>query len=128
MFLAYNITDWIGKALPGVIYIRNLKLLSILSYSRVIFIPLFLIFTNIRIRNDNPEWYQTDLAAFCLISALGVSNGFVCSNILMLAPSIGEGSEKVETKRRIGELLAVCLALGLLGGGAFGFLLVNIVS
>ncbi|TIC25331.1 hypothetical protein E3Q11_03401 [Wallemia mellicola] len=90
-FLAFNLADLAGRALPSVelpkrfksatiktIHPTSSKVLIGMSASRLIFIPLFLASN---IPNTAPSFLKHDSIFFLLIAFFGLSNGYIATNV-----------------------------------------------
>lgn len=123
-FLLFNVGDWVGRIMPlsSWFQIFQTKYLVLLSASRTIFIPLFLL-CNVIVSDVRklPVWITSDFVYFLLIWLFAVSNGWICSLAMMSAPqlkSIKTNSEKA----MVGSVMSFSLIVGLAIGGSLSFI------
>ncbi|KAK3751849.1 hypothetical protein QZH41_009669 [Actinostola sp. cb2023] len=118
-FLLFNVGDFVGRLAASLVQFprSGSKLLPILCFLRVVFLPLFF-FCNAQPRTvpvffDNDAYYITFMALF------GVSNGYLGSLCMMYGPGLVEPKD-AETA---GTMMAFLLITGLGLGAAFSFAL-----
>jgi equilibrative nucleoside transporter 1/2/3 len=123
-FLLFNVGDWVGRIMPlsPWFQIFQSKYLVLLSASRTVFIPLFLV-CNVIVSDTRklPVLINNDFVYFALIWLFAVSNGWICSLAMMAAPqlkSIKTGAEKA----MVGSVMSFSLILGLAIGGSLSFI------
>lgn len=128
-FLMYNLGDWLGKALPSIVWFapntsrptRKQQLRYMFSaLGRFIFIPIFLT-ANLPVPEDKrlfPLLIQRDEVWFFLLFLFALSNGYLQSIIMMVGPSCVLGGEK---RARVGVRLGFWLTTGLALGSVASF-------
>jgi hypothetical protein len=84
----YNFSDLVGKSLPGsrFFFVTKSRILFGLTLSRILIIPCFL-FVNVQFNSLMPVLFD-DEKFFVLVFVLGITNGFLITNSLILAPRI----------------------------------------
>lgn len=133
-FLVYNLADWIGKSIPGIISsVSRISSVTLhfLSLSRLIFVPLFF-HCNINLfNNDNQKLYTPtiwfgDFGFFLLIILFALSNGLISTLLLMQAPKLLKETEwegSVEAHWFVGDCMVFGLGCGLTVGALCSFAL-----
>jgi equilibrative nucleoside transporter 1/2/3 len=128
-FLVFNVGDWIGRALPSIPFFTpdiqhpSKKRQSEYLFSalvRLAFIPIFLT-ANLPIPEDKrllPYLISSDALWFTLLLLFSISNGFISSTVMMVAPYCVLGGEK---KSRVGVRMSFFLTFGLALGSLSSF-------
>ncbi|KAG0209510.1 hypothetical protein BGX28_010283 [Mortierella sp. GBA30] len=128
-FLAYNLGDWTGKALPSLAWFspntlhptRKQQMRYLLAaVSRFVFIPIFLT-ANLPIPEETrllPFLIRQDEVWFLLVLLFGITNGYVASIVMMVGPACVLGGEN---KARAGVKLGFWLTAGLAIGSVASF-------
>lgn len=128
-FLAYNVGDWTGKALPSLALFapdtthptRRQQMRYLMgAFGRFVFIPIFLT-ANLPIPESTrllPLLIQRDEIWFVLVFLFAVSNGYLGSLIMMVGPACVLGGEN---KARAGVKLGFWLTTGLALGSVASF-------
>lgn len=117
--LTYNISSTIGVILGNSYIIKNIKKLNYLIYLRILLVPLFLLSNY---QQDNKERYipvliDNDYVFWCLTIILGLSNGYLIPNsLVMISKTLPKYSQT------IGSLSSNCLSLGIFGGILMNFI------
>ncbi|KAI7906488.1 nucleoside transporter-domain-containing protein [Cokeromyces recurvatus] len=123
-FLLFNVGDWVGRMMPVSKYfiISQTKYLVMLSASRTVFIPLFLL-CNVIVSESRklPVLIQSDLFYFILVWLFAITNGWICSLAMMAAPQL-KSIKKGKEKAMVGSLMSFSLVLGLAIGGSLSFI------
>lgn len=122
-FVLFNLTDFIGRNLAGVI--RRPKdgspVFLIVCLLRTLFIPLFLM-CNLQPRSsDKYVFFKSDAAPIILSCLFGVSNGYMATVSMMHSPRLVPDGD-VELA---GSMMAFFMALGLGLGAALSMLIVK---
>jgi len=117
VFLVFNLGDWIGRILAGIGQIVNekSKWLLILSISRVVFIPLFLM-CNYKHRLL-PYVFNHDFYPIIINVLFSVSNGYLGSLGMMYGPKL----VSIEYGETAGTMMSLFLQLGLTCGACLSF-------
>ncbi|CAO3651366.1 unnamed protein product [Mucor hiemalis] len=122
-FLLFNVGDWVGRIIPISRYFQifQVKYLSLLSFSRTVFIPLFLV-CNVIVSDTRslPVIIQSDFLYFLLIWIFAVTNGWICSLAMMSAPQLKSIHSNAE-KAMVGSVMSFSLIAGLALGGCLSF-------
>ncbi|KAG8367421.1 hypothetical protein BUALT_Bualt16G0070100 [Buddleja alternifolia] len=105
LIATYNISDFSGKSLTGLYVMKGIGKATWGCMARLLFYPLFIGCFR------GPEWLRTEAPVVLLTVMLGLSNGYLTSVIMMLAPKT---VPEVEA-----EVAAIVMAV-LLGMGLFG--------
>ncbi|PIA57001.1 hypothetical protein AQUCO_00600014v1 [Aquilegia coerulea] len=108
----YNITDLVGKCFTSVYLLNSTGKVSWACIARVLFYPLFTACLH------GPRWLKTEVPVVFLTSVLGLTNGYLTSTLMILAPKSVAASE-AETA---GILMVLFLGIGLVGGSVLGWL------
>jgi len=128
-FLLYNVGDWIGRIMPLSPYFQivQTRALMLLSFSRTIFIPLFLL-CNIVVSDQRllPTIINNDIVYFAIVILFSISNGWICSLCMMAAPKL-KSIENNADKAMVGGVMSFSLVLGLAIGGSMSFVLRSFV-
>lgn len=124
-FLLFNVGDWTGRSLTGLVHLprpNQTKLMLVLSFLRIVFIPL-LMFCNVKPRHNTELMFDDDLYPLVFILLLGLSNGYLSTLCVMYGP------KKVFQQHAefTGATMSVCMTLGLAAGSLCGLLLIKIV-
>ncbi|EGG06028.1 uncharacterized protein MELLADRAFT_87542 [Melampsora larici-populina 98AG31] len=116
-FLCFNCGDWLGRIIPQIwsnfsfALIKKKKVLYAMSFSRIIFVPLFLL---CNVENSSVVLFRSDFAYFLILSLFAISNGYT-STLLMIA-GVAEPSLEPEEI----AVAATCMSLYLTSGLAMG--------
>lgn len=124
-FLLFNVGDWMGRSLTGLVHLprpNQTKLMLVLSFLRIVFIPLIM-FCNVKPRYNTELIFDNDLYPLVFILLLGSSNGYLSTLCVMYGP------KKVFQQHAefTGATMSVCMTLGLAAGSLCGLLLIKIV-
>eukprot|EP00696_Hemimastix_kukwesjijk_P002571 gnl/Hemi2/13145_TR4494_c0_g1_i1.p1 gnl/Hemi2/13145_TR4494_c0_g1~~gnl/Hemi2/13145_TR4494_c0_g1_i1.p1 ORF type:complete len:430 (-),score=144.40 gnl/Hemi2/13145_TR4494_c0_g1_i1:114-1403(-) len=114
MFLLF---DWIGRSLPPIKLIFTAQNIWIPALVRVLFFPLFIL-------SVKPHLIDSDIAACIMMAVFATSNGYLCTALFMLAPSVVEDHEREQA----GVIMVVCLNTGITSGCFFSLLVNLLVS
>jgi len=121
-FLTYNLFDYIGKSLPGIIQKPNSshpRYLVTLALSRVVFIPLFAL-CNVQPRiNESHVLFEHDAIPILIMALFALSGGYVGSLPFIYAPVMVEQYEQEVAT----TLVIFSLVGGLASGAAFSFVI-----
>lgn len=115
LITVFNLADFAGKYAPALPRLRvplNGRALVILSISRVIFIPAF---------HFSAIYGAGPIFSGLLALLLGVSNGYLTAEAMMLAPTRVQGNNTAASYL-CGNIMVLSLILGLCIGAACGFL------
>jgi len=123
-FFFFNLGDFLSRYCPlyPSIFITSARTLAILSYSRTLFVPLFLM-CNVSPATRTPI-INSDLLFMLLVFVFGFSNGYVNSALQICAPSL-ELNPRLQNRRidvdTASNVLGFTLTVGLVGGGLASF-------
>lgn len=125
-FLIFTLFDWLGKVMPGYpkFVIRNTKIINVTSFSRILFIFLFMI-CNVQFKDTYgnpldrsvPILIRSDVLYFIILFAFSLSNGYISSLLLMITPDLVDDDEKELS----GSIMVSVLTFGLASGSIFSF-------
>ncbi|ORX87080.1 hypothetical protein BCR32DRAFT_228384 [Anaeromyces robustus] len=125
-FLIFTLCDWAGKVMPGhpKFIVRNTKIINTASFSRIIFIFLFMI-CNVQFKDTYgnpldrslPILVQSDFLYFVILFVFSLSNGYISSLLLMITPDLVDDNEKELS----GSIMVFVLTFGLASGSLFSF-------
>lgn len=124
-FLLFNVGDFLGRLstfvckFPGP---HRPQVLLVLSILRIAFIPLLML-CNAQPRSHMSVPLENDLYPIILISAMGLSNGYIST----LAMSFGPLKVEEDYLEGAGIMLALAMSLGLALGSSFSYLFVNML-
>ncbi|KAK9102015.1 hypothetical protein Sjap_019269 [Stephania japonica] len=107
----YNVSDLVGKSLPAIYAMKSIGKASWASMARLLFYPLFTACLH------GPKWLRTEVPVVFLTAALGLTNGYFTSVLMMLAPKSVPAAE-AETA---GIVMAMFLCVGLVAGSVLGW-------
>ncbi|KAJ4959064.1 hypothetical protein NE237_026175 [Protea cynaroides] len=107
----YNVSDLAGKSLTAVYVPKTIVKTTWASISRLLFYPLFTACLH------GPKWFRTEVPVVFLTTMLGLSNGYLTSIFMILAPKSVLAAE-AETA---GIVMALFLAIGLVVGSILGW-------
>lgn len=122
-FLVFNLGDFSGRficSFPALL-IWSAKRLLILSLSRTLFVPLFLMCNVQRPLTSIPTSpiISSDFLFLLIMFAFGLSNGYVSSLCMMSAPSL-EHNPRLKGRKEDVDVAATVASFCLVGGLALG--------
>ncbi|KAJ9537704.1 hypothetical protein OSB04_030437 [Centaurea solstitialis] len=112
LITTFNVGDFLGKCLTALYVPKGTRGTIWCSMGRVVFYPLFM--GCIR----GPKWMHSEVPVITLTMMLGVSNGYLTSVLMILAPK----SVAFEESETVGIAMETFLIVGLVVGSAFGWL------
>ncbi|CAI9286466.1 unnamed protein product [Lactuca saligna] len=112
LITTFNVGDFLGKCLTAIYLPRRSKGAIWCCMARVVFYPLFMGCIH------GPKWMGSEVPVIVLTLMLGVSNGYLTSVLMILAPK----SVPVEESEVVGIAMETSLVVGLVVGSAFGWL------
>ncbi|KAJ4839233.1 Equilibrative nucleotide transporter 8 [Turnera subulata] len=107
----YNISDFVGKSLTALYVLKSIKKTTSACILRLLFYPLFAACLN------GPNWLKTEVPVVVLTFMLGVTNGYLTSVIMILAPK----SVPVSEAELSAIVMVVFLGCGLVSGSVIGW-------
>ncbi|KAL8497954.1 hypothetical protein ACS0TY_021347 [Phlomoides rotata] len=111
LIATYNVSDFMGKMLTGIYVMEGLGKATWGCMGRVVFYPLFIGCFR------GPQWLRTEAPVVLLTVMLGLSNGYLTSVVMILAPK-----EVPPPEAEIAAIvMAVLLAMGLVAGSLIGW-------
>lgn len=114
LITTFNVGDFLGKCLTAIYVLKRSKCKWIVwsCFSRVLFYPLFMgcVF--------GPKWFRKEVPVVLLTLMLGVSNGYLTSVLMIVAPRF----VAVEESNIAGIVMSLFLAIGLVIGSGLGWL------
>ncbi|XP_061353477.1 equilibrative nucleotide transporter 1 [Gastrolobium bilobum] len=82
LITGYNVFDLVGKSLTAVYLLENAKIAVGSCIARLLFFPLFLGCLH------GPKFFRTEIPVTILTCLLGLTNGYLTSVLMILAPKI----------------------------------------
>ncbi|KAK4481184.1 hypothetical protein RD792_012065 [Penstemon davidsonii] len=111
LIATYNVSDFVGKSLTGVYLMKGIGKATWGCVMRLLFYPLFISCFR------GPEWLRTEAPVVVLTVMLGLSNGYLTSVLMILAPK-----EVVESEAEVAAIvMALMLGMGLVAGSVIGW-------
>ncbi|KAL3532321.1 hypothetical protein ACH5RR_005842 [Cinchona calisaya] len=107
----YNISDLIGKSLTAIFILKGIGRVTWGCMARLLFYPLFSACLH------GPKWLKTELPVAFLTILLGLTNGYLTSCIMILAPKAVAPSEA----EIAAIVMAVFLGMGLVAGSVLSW-------
>lgn len=107
----YNVADLLGKSLTAIYLLNSIRLAAWNCIARLLFYPLFTACLH------GPKWLKTEIFVVTLTFILGLSNGYLTSVFMILAPK----SVPVSEAEISAIVMAVFLGLGLVAGSVLGW-------
>ncbi|KAL5729621.1 hypothetical protein ACHQM5_002547 [Ranunculus cassubicifolius] len=112
LITTYNVTDLVGKSLTAIYVPNSTAKTSWACIARLFFYPLFTACLH------GPRWLRTEVPVVFLTAALGLTNGYLTSILMILAPK----SVPVSEAETAGIVMVLFLGIGLVGGSVLGWL------
>lgn len=106
LITAYNVFDLVGKSLTAVYVVENAKVAIGGCIARFVFFPLFYVCLH------GPAFFRTEIPVTILTSLLGLTNGYLTSVLMILAPKVVELQHAETAGIVIVLFLVVGLAIG----------------
>ncbi|GKB77262.1 equilibrative nucleotide transporter 8-like protein [Tanacetum coccineum] len=112
LLTAFNVGDFSGKCLTALYVVKRSRWVVWGCVARVMFYPLFMgcVF--------GPRWLRNEAVVSLLTLLLGVSNGYLTSVLMIMAPKFVQ----VEESNIAGIVMSLFLAIGLVIGSGLGWL------
>ncbi|GLT53865.1 hypothetical protein SLA2020_271040 [Shorea laevis] len=107
----YNVADLLGKSLTAIYLLNSIRLAAWNCIARLLFYPLFTACLH------GPKWLKTEIFVVTLTFMLGLSNGYLTSVFMILAPK----SVPVSEAEISAIVMVVFLGLGLVAGSVLGW-------
>ncbi|KAK6151772.1 hypothetical protein DH2020_014407 [Rehmannia glutinosa] len=112
LIATYNVSDFVGKSLTGIYVMKgNIGKATWCCMARLLFYPLFIGCFR------GPVWLRTETPVVVLTVMLGLSNGYLTSVIMILAPKAVPEAEA----EAAAIVMAVMLGMGLVAGSVMGW-------
>ncbi|KAL0345334.1 UNVERIFIED_CONTAM: Equilibrative nucleotide transporter 8 [Sesamum radiatum] len=111
LIATYNVSDFVGKSLTSVYVVKGIGRATWGCMARLVFYPLFMGCFR------GPEWLRTEAPVVVLTVLLGLSNGYLTSVVMILAPkAVPQAEAEVAA-----IVMAVLLGMGLVAGSVIGW-------
>ncbi|CAN0838621.1 Equilibrative nucleotide transporter 8 [Linum grandiflorum] len=107
----YNASDLVGKSVTAIYVLKSIKTATWGCILRLVFYPLFAACLH------GPTWLKTEVPVVVLTFMLGISNGYLTSVLMILAPKSVPGSEA----ELAAIVMVVFLGIGLVSGSLLGW-------
>lgn len=111
LITVYNISDLVGKSLTAIYVLKGIRKATWASVSRLLFYPLFTVCLH------GSKWLKTEALVVLLTFMLGLTNGYLTSVIMILAPKSVSPSEAEVAA----VVMALFLGMGLVAGSVLGW-------
>ncbi|XP_058073334.1 equilibrative nucleotide transporter 8 [Magnolia sinica] len=111
LITTYNASDLVGKCSTAAYVPKSTKKVTWACVARLLFYPLFAACLH------GPAFFRTEIPVMILTSALGMTNGYLTSTLMILAPK----SVPVAEAETAGIVMALFLGIGLAGGSVLGW-------
>ncbi|KAL8189275.1 hypothetical protein R6Q57_028841 [Mikania cordata] len=111
LITAFNVGDFMGKCLTAIYVPKGSKETVWCCMGRVVFYPFFVGCIH------GPKWMHSEAPVIVLTLMLGVSNGYLTSVLMILAPK----SVPIEEAEMVGIAMETFLVIGLVVGSALGW-------
>ncbi|XAR66888.1 hypothetical protein NMG60_11013259 [Bertholletia excelsa] len=111
LITTYNVSDLIGKSLTAAYVMKSIGKATWACVGRLLFYPLFTVCLH------GPHWLKMEVPMVFLTFALGLTNGYLTSVIMILAPKTVPASEAEVSA----VVMAVFLGMGLVAGSVLGW-------
>lgn len=106
LITGYNVFDLVGKCLTAVYLLQNEKVAIGSSVARLLFFPLFLGCLH------GPKFFQTEIPVTILTCLLGLTNGYLTSVLMIMAPK----AVQLQHAETAGIVIVLFLVIGLAAG------------
>lgn len=107
----YNVADFVGKSFTALYVVKSTSKATWGCVARLLFYPLFTACLH------GPKWLKCEVSIVFLTTMLGLTNGYLTSVIMILAPKSVPSSEA----EIAAIVLAVSLGMGLVAGSVLGW-------
>uniref|UniRef100_A0A2N9ITG8 Equilibrative nucleoside transporter n=1 Tax=Fagus sylvatica TaxID=28930 RepID=A0A2N9ITG8_FAGSY len=111
LITVYNIADLVGKSVTAIYLLNSIKIAAWACIARLLFYPLFTACLH------GPKWLKTEVPVMTLTFMLGLTNGYLTSVFMILAPK----SVPVSEAEISAIVMIVFLGLGLVAGSVLGW-------
>ncbi|MBA0633124.1 hypothetical protein Godav_001772 [Gossypium davidsonii] len=111
LITVYNVADFMGKSLTAIYVLQSIKKATWACISRLLFYPLFTACLH------GPKWLKGEIPVVVLTFMLGLTNGYLTSVLMILAPKTVPVSEAELSA----IVLVVFLGIGLVSGSVLGW-------
>lgn len=111
LITAYNIFDLVGKCLTAAYVPSSITRVAWSCAARLLFYPLYAASLH------GPHFFRSEAPVMVLTSGLGVTNGYLTSALMILAPK-SVASDEAESA---GVVMALFLGIGLIAGSVLGW-------
>ncbi|XP_060171122.1 equilibrative nucleotide transporter 8 [Lycium barbarum] len=111
LITVYNVSDFVGKSFTAVYVLKSTGKATWGCVARLLFYPLFTACLH------GPKWLKSEVPIVFLTTLLGLTNGYLTSVIMILAPKSVPSSEA----EIAAIVLAVSLGVGLVAGSVVGW-------
>lgn len=112
LITVYNVADLVGKSLTAVYLMKSIKKATIGCFARLIFYPIFAACLH------GPTWLKTETLIVILTFALGITNGYLTSVMMILVPK----SVAVSDSELSAIVMILFLGMGLVCGSVLCWL------
>ncbi|GAA0176790.1 transporter [Lithospermum erythrorhizon] len=106
LITGYNLFDLVGKCLTSIYMLEDAKVAIGASFGRLLLLPLFYGCLH------GPKFFRTEIPVTVLTCLLGLSNGYLTSVLMMLAPK----TVQLQHAETAGIVMVLYLVVGLASG------------
>ncbi|KAJ7943628.1 Equilibrative nucleotide transporter like [Quillaja saponaria] len=106
LITGYNVFDLVGKSLTAIYLLENTKVAIGSCIARLLFFPLFLACLH------GPKFFRTEIPVTILTCLLGLTNGYLTSILMILAPKVVQ----LQHSETAGIVIVLFLVIGLASG------------
>lgn len=111
LITVYNVADLTGKSLTALYVVKSIKRATLACVGRLLFYPLFVACLH------GPKWLGGEVPVAILTFLLGLTNGYLTSVLMILAPK----SVPAPEAEMSAIIMVVLLGVGLVTGSVVGW-------
>lgn len=123
-FLLFNCSDFVGRSIA--VWLPEIPekgpWIPVLTTIRLAFIPLFML-CNAQPRHSLPVVFDSDAVYIVLICLLGVSNGYFCTLLMIVAPR----RVSAEHKEAAAILMTFLMSVGVMAGAIASYAVIKLL-
>ena len=112
LLTTYNVADLLGKCLTPIYVPKSIGKTTWACIARLLFYPMFVACLR------GPKWLRSEFVVVALTGCLGLTNGYLTSVLMILAPKL----VPYEESELVGIVMTLFLVFGLSVGSCLGWL------